>query len=750
MIRLQRRPHRNVELSAPQGSGTPPVSDTGGQNQPSVNKPTNGSLSNNHTPAPGSSERSGNPSGPRMHRKGSNNDPLMNQTPQDANGRYGENTMNGDHGENAMQGEHGDNALSGNDGHNALEGAEHPGDGVDGSINDDENGVDKNGKNQDPESKTPSKDEMDNPTSLNKAEQEAKASNDPDNGKKQNPDGSNDKGDGNNPDNDDDQDDKKKQLIKRAMKHAAAKPAEQAGKTMFDLALADSAKRAIVRQLKSDYYNSWWGQALQGVKKAGSAVWDAAKGAVKSIGSHVGKFFHWAGSKLGVISSHLAHFATHIGSQMMANTMLTGMLTLGAGGAVIGGAGYGVYLLMQPQKFAESTACTTQPMSVNQQAALTGNTTGSASTAGMNTDNIKKTWDYLVQHEGFSGAAAAGACGNEAQESGGNPTIANPDSPVVGIFQWGSGGENGARFYNGGFCKPGDPSTWTLDNELKLTDWELHHSFGSWTAKYLNSSDPTEAAHDWCDVFEGASGQAEGQREAYARQFFQQWGGSGVKANPSAFGTAASGDAIAGANDATNQALAAADCGNGKNSDGDRPADGTGAIKENPAGGFQSYAWNNIPADMKQYVPDPTKVGMSFGSSNGWSLPGGQCVDFSVSYFHAIWKNAPKWVSGNGGDIAGNEAKAMGGSTSNTPHAGAVASVPGNSPASVAPGPWGHTFVVVHVLANGDIILLQENFTNSGDNVGKENTWEVGLCSKQLYQQYHWQFWTPQGSPNFG
>lgn len=697
----------------------------------------------NPTPRPGSPERSGTPSNnPRMHRNGSYNDPLMNQTPQDAYGKYGENKLNGDHGENAMAGEHGDNALSGNDGHNVLESAEKS----DQNRDNDENGVNKEGHDQDPESHVDQKDDVDNPTSLSGAEKEAKAANDNDDGQKQNPDGKSEKDDGNNPDDNDD--DKKKQLVKRAMKHAAAKPAEQAGKTMFDLALADSAKRAIIRQLQADYHNSWWGMGLQSIKHGLAAAGHAIKHGVSAIGHAAGKFFHWAGSKLSVISTHLAHFVSHIGSQMMANTLVSGMLTLGAGGAAVGALGYTGYLLLQPQKFAESTTCTTQPMSTDQQAALTGNTTG-ISTSGMNTDNIKKTWDHLIQTDGFSGAAAAGACGNEAQESGGNPTIANPDSPVVGIFQWGNGGKNGARFYNGGFCKPGDPSTWTLDNELKLTDWELHHSFGSWTQKYLNSSDPTEAAHEWCDTFEGAPGQAEGQREAYARQFFQQWGGSGVKANPSAFGTAASGDAIAGANDATNQALAAADCGNGQSSDS-HPADGTGAIKENPAGGFQSYDFHDIPDDMKQYVPDPTKVGLTWGSPNGWSLPGGQCVDFSVSYFHAIWKNAPKWVSGNGGDIAGNEAKAMGGSTSNTPHAGAVASVPGNSPASVAPGQWGHTFVVVHVLANGDIILLQENFTHSGDNVGKENTWEVGLCSKQLYEQYHWQFFTPQGSPNFG
>lgn len=566
---------------------------------------------------------------------------------------------------------------------------------------------------------------------------------------------------------------KKKNPAKEIAKAKAAKAGAKGG-------LAYSAGKSLLHNGANQFKNSWLGQAWHGAKKlwhnavkAGKDFMhnplQASKAFFGSVGSHIKAGASWVGTKIGhglnSIATHVAGVSKTLGSMIgnIANAAVAHAATTGAiltgivGGSIaIGGA----YFSLNNQKYM-GDICDTLPMSAAQQQAAAGNgISDSTRVDGGNEANVKKVYDMLIDKEGFSGAAAAGAAGNAWQESKGDPAIINPTNHnVAGLMQWGCGGQNGARLFAGGFIKSVDPKELTVENELKLIDYELHHSFPSQAKKYAKMTDPYEAAASWCQWYEGAPGQNEAERGNYAREFYKKWGGEKVKANDDklksfngAGSTAGDPDAIAGANDATAQLLAAAICGNqGKNGGNNDAADGTGAIKEHPGGvGFDSYDIKNVPEDMKQYVPDPKKVGLSWGSSKGWSQlggGGGQCFDFAVSYFHTIWNNPqpPGHLSGNGKDAANNAASAMGGKVTNVPHAGALASVPANV-AHIAPGPYGHTFVVVHVLANGDIILLQQNFTHSGDNVGKKYTWEVGLCSKECYQKNKFMFFTPEKS----
>lgn len=156
-------------------------------------------------------------------------------------------------------------------------------------------------------------------------------------------------------------------------------------------------------------------------------------------------------------------------------------------------------------------------------------------------DNAAKIFNFLVSKEHFTDASAAGAVGRAQVESTFSPTIVNHGSGTTGIFQWGTGGANPDRLDHGGFIKIGDKSTYTLSNELKLTDYELHHGYSEVLSKMKHESDVDSAAEYWTDVYEGAPGQAEGQTETDAKQIYAKLGHGNSGASSDADSTADSG-----------------------------------------------------------------------------------------------------------------------------------------------------------------------------------------------------------------
>lgn len=363
-------------------------------------------------------------------------------------------------------------------------------------------------------------------------------------------------------------------------------------------------------------------------------------------------------------------------------------------------------------------------------------------------DNGKKIFDIFTKKYGASGAAAAGIVGNCVQESSCNPTTieggSHNDDPAAaggsgyGIFQF-TPDTDYAKWLKGHGGKP------TIDNEIEyamqptadksITRALDFKSFGHIT-------DPVQAADEFEKHFEVAGVKAIIAREDYAKQAYSMFNGSSISANDSLLGASAS-DTATG-NDGASATNKANKC-NGKSGDDGGAADGTGSIKESSPSGTLRWHRDQVPDDVKPYIHDPEKAGLSWGSAKGWSTPGGQCVDLSVSLFHAIWKGAPGHLSGNGRDMANSAAAAFHGSTSKTPHAGSIVSQVGGG----ADPTYGHTYIVEHVLANGDIICVEQNVAGySGDSNGTPETWDFLWISKDYYSKYD-TFFAPSGSPNW-
>lgn len=187
--------------------------------------------------------------------------------------------------------------------------------------------------------------------------------------------------------------------------------------------------------------------------------------------------------------------------------------------------------------------------------------------------------------------------------------------------------------------------------------------------------------------------------------------------------------------------------------------DGTGSIKENADanGGVLRWYLGQEPADVKPYLQTPRTAGLGYETDRGWfngtGVAADQCVGFASSYFYALWERKdngqrlPKVTVAAGGDAAKDWANAVGGHVDSTPHAGAIAGTGHDHPEPLGSNPYGHTFVVIHVLANGDIICAEQNGLYSGGNSGHgaaANQWNYMLVSKHLYKDVvHAQFFTP-------
>ncbi|WP_419153685.1 phage tail tip lysozyme [Weissella viridescens] len=152
--------------------------------------------------------------------------------------------------------------------------------------------------------------------------------------------------------------------------------------------------------------------------------------------------------------------------------------------------------------------------------------------------NAKALFDHMVKAEGASGAGAAGVVAVAYRESNLNPQAVNPGGGVAGILQWSGwfNQVNGNRIVSEGSIKNGDMSTLTMENELKLLHFELGGSFSSARKAMANASDPTEAAKEWSQTYEGVA-LSDGQTkisliDQYAKKYYQQFGGSSIKGNP--------------------------------------------------------------------------------------------------------------------------------------------------------------------------------------------------------------------------
>lgn len=176
---------------------------------------------------------------------------------------------------------------------------------------------------------------------------------------------------------------------------------------------------------------------------------------------------------------------------------------------------------------------------------------------------------------------------------------------------------------------------------------------------------------------------------------------------------------------------------------GDKAEGGTGEVPS----GLALVPWTRetLPESLRAFAADPELAGLSWGNSAGWAsnIYPGQCVALASSYFMQLY---PDWnqggrstarPTGNGKFTAGGWANHYGALTTTAPSTGAVFS---NSTSSA----YGHTGIVQHVFANGDILVAEQNVRGgSGDANGQQYSWNWRVIKTDRYQQDKWTFFKP-------
>lgn len=470
------------------------------------------------------------------------------------------------------------------------------------------------------------------------------------------------------------------------------------------------------------------------------------------------------------ISSFITGLVANVGSLLGIGTTAAGVVTGGVMSGIalvvtIGGMAVGS-VFMNPIQNTDPS-CSTLPTE-DTSVYVDGSGAGGGDWLQKGTTgykNAKYYFDLLTKKVGFSGAGGAGAVANGRRESGVelDPKSKNPGGGVAGTFQWsgwnGSQKNKGNRIAGGGFIDPYKDSDLTKENEGKLLVWELNRSKKDVKMKVGKAKDPVQAAKDWSVGYEGIvatdlTQTKESDISAWAKSAYKTFGGSSITANDSLLGSS---DDTASENDNKAAEDSQKNCGDDVGGDN---VDGTGSIKEKPNGFAIRWKPNDVPADVKKYIQDPKKVGLEWeGTGKGWVNHGnnnhGQCVPFATSYMASIWPNAkPRLTTQYGKQNAQNWADDNNGKVSNTPKAGSMVSVPVAAKELTGGNIAGHTFVVQHVLANGDIVYVEQNMMYngikySGDDAGKPGTWNFGVMAKSYYQKNKLEFYTPKGKPQF-
>lgn len=285
---------------------------------------------------------------------------------------------------------------------------------------------------------------------------------------------------------------------------------------------------------------------------------------------------------------------------------------------------------------------------------------GASDKTDFKSENAKQIFEYLTNEMGFSGAGAAGALANSRRESGPrfDPKAQNTRGGVAGIFQWSgfSNTVNGSRIIQEGSIKAGDTSTLTMENELKLTGFELNGALHKVKTNVGNASDPVEAAKYWSSVFEGVD-LSDGQTDLkdliqWANEACDAYNCKGISAQPDKLNQGGNGifDAVNISN--TKNASTEVQCMMTKNAN-------TGSTGDFPSG-QGDYSWMCNDERIKvckngDYGPVPPAAGY-------------QCVWYAWTRLYMI-HGINETYRGNGGEI-GRDATKYGWTNPDTPAAG--------------------------------------------------------------------------------
>lgn len=365
----------------------------------------------------------------------------------------------------------------------------------------------------------------------------------------------------------------------------------------------------------------------------------------------------------------------------------------------------------------------------------------------------KAIFDYWTKERGFSGAAAAGVIGNANNESTLDPFAVEQGSPSALKYGThyldarditGAVGTNGYGLFQ---VSPGSKlGNWekykvTVD-EAEATkiqmDYIWHAYNGASTTnglkntpaklKIAESKTPEEATWNWFYYVEFSGGtfkdyDKKKHREEVAKQAYDLFNGKNIKPNTKKLGKIVSGEVDNIESDPGSDEELDEYCaplpegyGIGRNYIGSEWAD-----------------YDSLPNGLKKYAHNPAVLIGKRGNGKIWkemgvsSVSEDQCVGLVVAYGNKIWGTTGNKM-GNGIDQVDSWAKATGTKVGTVPKAGSIASQNG-----YGGNPAGHTFIVQHVFKDGSILVVEQNWSKSGQNAGEKFTWDFRVISRNDY-----------------
>lgn len=143
-------------------------------------------------------------------------------------------------------------------------------------------------------------------------------------------------------------------------------------------------------------------------------------------------------------------------------------------------------------------------------------------------NNQEASYDFLVSI-GYTSKQASGVVGNLMQESGPsvNPNATQSGGPGRGIAQWSVGGrwDTDANDNVVWYANQLGMSPWSLDLQLRFIQYELDTYSHYGKAPLVASTTIHDGTVAFQDYFEGCGDCNTPQREAYANQVFNAYGG---------------------------------------------------------------------------------------------------------------------------------------------------------------------------------------------------------------------------------
>ena len=161
-------------------------------------------------------------------------------------------------------------------------------------------------------------------------------------------------------------------------------------------------------------------------------------------------------------------------------------------------------------------------------------------------------------------------------------------------------------------------------------------------------------------------------------------------------------------------------------------ADGTGRVPSGVQVDGSGWTPQTLPPELKEYIIDPQTLGLEYDSPTGWVEHSGECVDLCVSLGNILWGHSGT-VIGNGKDQANAWANIFGNSTTSKARKGAIFSSAGDIVN-------GHTGIVCHVFEDGTFLVVEQNYSVSGNAIGKKNTYSYRLVSPSFSERNNFTF----------